>query len=167
MTDNLEQDDERIIWEGRTAWMDHAVLFVFLALAMVRAAVAGRAGEWGTMGLYAVAIAAFAGIAAWFHYGTKYRITSSRVQVLSGWTGRVRQDIPLKDISDVTIRFEPLNRWFDLGALELASRTTEAYCTIRGIPQVDHVQTQLIRWIRAHRNPWEPISVRGTPDHAR
>ncbi len=160
-------EQERVIWEGRTAWMDHAVLYLFLAMAMVRAAVAARAEEWFTAGLYVLAVTAFFGIAAWFHYSHVYRLTSRRVEIRSGWTGRVLQEFPLKDISDVTLRYELLNRWFDLGALELACRTTEQACTIRGIPQAEHVKDQLVRWIKAQRSPWEPITVRGTPDHAR
>lgn len=158
--------DERVIWQGRSSWMDHAVLFIFLAMAVVRSTVAVQAGQWTTAILYALALAFFFGIAAWFHYGRLYRITSARVQVRSGWTGAMLLELPLKDISDVTLRYELLNRWFELGVLDLASRTAEECCTIRGIPHPEVVKAQLERWIRAHRNPWEPIPARGTPDHA-
>lgn len=166
MSDAGRDEEERLVWEGRTSWMDHAVLFIFLAMAVVRALVAIRAGEWVPAGLYAAAIAFFLGIAAWFHYGRVYRLTSIRVQVRSGWNGRVLQEFHLKDISDVLLRYELLNRWFDLGTLELASRTTEDCCTIRGIPHPEEVKTQLDRWIRAQRAPWDPLPARGTPGHA-
>ncbi len=159
-------DQERVIWEGRTSWMDHAVLFVFLALALVRGLVAVRGGEWMVAVLYAMAIAAFLGIAAWFHYGRYYRLTSVRVQVRSGWNGRLLQELLLKDISDITLRYELLNRWFDLGTLELASRSTEECCTIRGIPHPEELKARLQRWIQAQRNPWASVPARGTPDHA-
>lgn len=168
MTDHLHSaTDERVIWEGHTSWMDHALLYLLMALAVVRAAVAARSGEWTAAILYATAVSGFLGVAAWFHYSVRYRLTSARVQLLSGRSGRVSHEMWLKDISDVAVKYEPLNRWFDLGALELASRTTEDCVTIRGIPQVQQVQAQLIRWIRVQRGPWEPVVLRGSDAAAR
>lgn len=166
MADTCSNEREHIIWEGRSAWMDHAVLYVFLAVGVVRAAVAAQQAQWPTVMLYGLMIACFLGIAAWFHYARVYRITSTRVLVRSGWTGRTIQELRLREITDVSLRYELLNRWFDLGALEIASRITEDCCSIRGIPDPETVKSGLDRWIRAQRSPWEPISARGTPDHA-
>lgn len=160
-------EEERVIWEGRTSWMDHALLYLLMAVALVRAAMAAQSGEWTAALLYAVAVSTFLGVAAWFHYSLRYRLTSTRVQILSGWSGQVSHEMWLKDISDVTLKYEPLNRWFDLGALELASRSTEDCYTIRGIPQPEQVQAQLLRWIRAHRSPWEPVVIRGADPTSR
>jgi hypothetical protein len=158
--------EEQVIWEGRTGWMDHAVLYIFLAAAVVRSAVALQGGQWTTALLYGLATAIFLGIAAWFHYGRIYRLSSTRVQVRSGWNGNILLEMSLKDISDVTLRYELLNRWFDLGVLEIASRTTEEMCTIRGIPYAEKVKTQLDRWIRVQRSQWEPLPAHGTADDA-
>ncbi|MFO0775306.1 MAG: PH domain-containing protein [Nitrospiraceae bacterium] len=162
-----DTDDEQVIWEGRTSWMDHALLYVLMSMAVVRGAVAVRAGDWSIALLYVVTVGTFMGLAAWFHYGTVYRVTTARVQVRSGWNGRVVTDIPLASISDVTLRYEPLNRWFDLGAVVLASRSTEDCCTIRGIPNAERVHAQLVRWIRARRGPWEPLTIHGVTDSSR
>ncbi len=166
MADSRPIEHEQVIWEGRSAWMDHAVLYVFLAVGVVRAAVAVQQAQWPTAMLYGFLIASFLGIAAWFHYGRVYRITSARVLIQSGWTGRTIQELRLSEITDVSLRYELLNRWFDLGALEIASRITEDCCTIRGVPDPEVVKSGLERWIRAQRSPWEPIPARGTPDHA-
>ncbi|GKS60247.1 hypothetical protein YTPLAS18_37740 [Nitrospira sp.] len=165
MTQTDSADQERVIWEGRAGWMDHAVLFVFLSVALVRAIVAGRAGDWTTVTLYAFTIAGFLGIAAWFHYGRFYRLTSVRVLIKSGWSDRVLHEMPLRDITDISIRYDLLNRWFDLGTVELASRSSEECCTIRGIPYPEDVKARLERWISAQRNPWEKRSAHGAADH--
>lgn len=166
MADTRSDEQEHVIWEGRSAWMDHAALYVFLAVGIVRAAVAVQQAQWPTAMLYGLMITCFLGIAAWFHYARVYRITSTRVLVRSGWNGRTIQELRLREITDVSLRYELLNRWFDLGALEIASRITEDCCTIRGVPEPHVVKSGLDRWIRAQRSPWEPIPARGTPDHA-
>jgi hypothetical protein len=39
---------ERVIWEGRSAWADQAILFVFMGAAALRLLVALRYGQWLT-----------------------------------------------------------------------------------------------------------------------
>jgi membrane protein YdbS with pleckstrin-like domain len=149
--------------------MDQAVLFIFVAAAAVRTAVALQAQHWVTAALYLSAIALFLGISSWFHYTHYYRITSSRILVYFGhfgWSRRLVKEFHLKDVTDIHIRYEPLNRWFDLGMLEVANRMTEDSVAVRGVSNPDKLKTQLDRWVRAQRNPWGPVPAQGTPDHA-
>lgn len=173
MNDDVPSQPERILWEGHTSWMDQAILFIFMAAAAVRAAVALQAHQWGTAALYCSAVGLFLGIAAWFHYAHYYRITSSRILVLFGpfahfgLNRRVVKEFHLKDVTDIYVRYELLNRWFDLGKLEITNRLTEDYLVIRGVPNPEDLKAQLDRWVRAQRNPWGPVPAQGTPDHAR
>src|SRR5919106_799339 len=47
---------ERVIWEGRAAWADQAILFLFMGAAGMRLFIALRYGQWLTAVLYALAI---------------------------------------------------------------------------------------------------------------
>ena len=173
MNAEVPSQSERVLWEGHTSWMDQAALFIFMSAAAVRTAVALQAQQWSTAALYFSAIALFLGIAAWFHYAHYYRITSSRILVLFGrfgpfgWNRRLVKEFHLKDVTDISVRYELLNRWFDLGRLEIANSLTEDYLAIRGVPNPEDLKTQLDRWVRAQRDPWGPVPAQGMPDHAR
>ncbi|MGE3151545.1 MAG: PH domain-containing protein [Nitrospiraceae bacterium] len=170
MNDNTPSQPERVLWEGHTSWMDQAVLFIFMAAAAVRTAVAIQAHHWGTASLYLFAVVLFLGIASWFHYAYYYRLTSSRIWVHFGHFGRNRRlvkEFLLKEVTDIHVRYELLNRWFDLGKLEIANSLTEEFLVVRGVPNPEELKTQLERWVRAQRNPWGPVPTQGTPDHAR
>ena len=43
---------ERVIWEGRSAWVDQAILFIFIGAAALRLLVAVRYGQWLTAGCH-------------------------------------------------------------------------------------------------------------------
>src|SRR5918993_3485500 len=97
---------ERIIWEGRSAWADQAVLFLFMAAAGLRLLVALRYGQWLTAVLYTFAIIFFLVIGAIFRYGVYYQISAQRIRILTGWL-RVRiRDIQLSHILSVNVKRE-------------------------------------------------------------
>ncbi|HJU05996.1 MAG TPA: PH domain-containing protein [Nitrospiraceae bacterium] len=149
---------ERVFWQGHPSWADHAVLFVFMAAAGVRAILAFRTGEWTTALLYVLAIGVFFGIAAAFHYGVFYQISSQRIRIASGFrTSRIRE-IMLDQIESITVKRELLNRWFDLGSLHVVPRDgregTDQSLVLKGVPDPDAIQRHIERmagWSRPSR----------------
>ena len=135
---------ERVLWEGYASWADHVVLFVFMGAAFLRAMLAVRASEWLTATLYLLAISFFLSIAALFHYTVYYQISSQRIRIASGlWAVRIRE-ILLGQVRSVTVRRELLNRWFDLGSLEIALRGEHPESVVlKGIPNPDRVKQQV------------------------
>lgn len=135
---------ERVLWEGYASWADHVVLFVFMGAAFLRALLAVRASEWLTATLYLLAISFFLSIAALFHYTVYYQISSQRIRIASGlWALRTRE-ILLSQVRSVTVRRELLNRWFDLGSLEIALREEPPDSVVlKGIPNPDRVKQQV------------------------
>ena len=135
---------ERVLWEGYASWADHVVLFVFMGAALVRAMLAVRASEWLTATLYLWAISFFLSIAALFHYTVYYQISSQRIRIASGlWAMRTRE-ILLDQVRCVTVRHERLNRWFDLGSLEITVRgEPQESVVLKGIPNPDRVKRQV------------------------
>ena len=135
---------ERVIWEGRSAWADQAILFIFMGAAGVRLLVAVRYGEWLTAILYMLAIAFFFSIGAIFRYAVYYQISAQRIRILTGlWRFHTR-DTPLSRIRSVTVKRELLNRWFDVGALEIETDEREgASILVKGVPEPDRVKRQI------------------------
>jgi len=136
---------ERVLWRGYASWADHALLFVFMAFALLRAAFAFRSGDWETVGLYALAIGVFFGISAWFHYGAFYQISSHRIRITSGLWGAQTRELPLSQIRSVAIRREILNRWFDLGSLVITPADEQPPLIIKGVPDPERLKRELDR----------------------
>jgi uncharacterized membrane protein YdbT with pleckstrin-like domain len=135
---------ERVIWEGRSAWADQAILFIFMGAAGVRLLVAVRYGEWLTAILYVLAIAFFFSIGAIFRYAVYYQISAQRIRILSGlWRLRIR-DIPLSRILSVNVKRELLNRWLNVGALEVELGEREGQSVLlKGVPDPDRIRRQI------------------------
>ena len=123
---------ERLLWRGHPSWWDHVLLFVMMAAAVLRALFAIRAEDYLTSGLYAGAIAVFLAIAGAFHYAVQYEITSRRIRIISAM-GRPVQDISFDAIHSIKVRRELLNRFFDVGALEIVPISSPVI-VLRGIP---------------------------------
>jgi uncharacterized membrane protein YdbT with pleckstrin-like domain len=140
---------ERVFWQGHPSWADHAVLFLFMAAALVRTGLAFRTGEWLTALLYVLAIGVFFGIAAAFHYNVYYQISSQRIRIATGlWTPSLH-DIPLDQIESMTVKRELLNRWFDLGSLHIVRRESrkgaDESLVLKGVPDPDTIKQHIDR----------------------
>lgn len=136
---------ERVIWEGRSAWVDQAILFIFIGAAALRLLVAIRYAQWLTAVLYTLAMVFFVAIGAVFRYSVYYQISALRIRILSGlWQCHIRE-IPLSRIRSVTVKRELLNRWFDVGALEIETDDREgASILLKGVPEPDRVKRQIV-----------------------
>jgi uncharacterized membrane protein YdbT with pleckstrin-like domain len=135
---------ERILWKGYASWADHALLFLFMALALIRAAFALQSGDWETALLYAMALSLFFGIAAAFHYAVFYQISAQRIRITTGFWNAQTREVPLGRVRSVGIRRELLNRWFNLGSLEIT--TDEQFpLIIKGVPDPEWLKRELDR----------------------
>ena len=149
---------ERVLWQGYPSWADHALLFLFMAVAGLRAALAFRSEEWQTATLYAETIVVFFLIAAAFHYGSFYQISSGRIRVASGLGGTQIREFPFDRIGSVIVRRELLNQWFNLGALHITPKEDQKETdsmVLKGIPDPDRLKQQIDR-LAGLREPTEP-----------
>ncbi|HET7057234.1 MAG TPA: PH domain-containing protein [Nitrospiraceae bacterium] len=136
---------ERVIWEGRSAWVDQAILFIFIGAAALRLLVAVRYGQWVTAVLYTFAMVFFVAIGAVFRYSVYYQISAQRVRILSGLRQCHIREIPLSRVRSVTVKRELLNRWFDVGALEIETDERDgASILVKGVPEPDRVKRQIV-----------------------
>jgi uncharacterized membrane protein YdbT with pleckstrin-like domain len=135
---------ERLIWEGRSAWADQAVLFIFMGAAALRLLVALQYGQWLTAILYTFAMIFFLAIGALFRYAVYYQISAQRIRILSGlWRLHIRE-IPLSRILSVNVKRELLNRWLNVGALEVELAEREGQSVLlKGVPDPDRIRRQI------------------------
>lgn len=138
------QPHERTIWEGYPSWLEHTILFLFMGAAGLRALLALRTAQGTVAILYAASMGVFFTIAAAFHYGAYYQITSHRVRILNGLSKRCSRDIPIEQIRAVDVRSELLSRWLGIGSLVLTcANPVDETVVLKGLPDPDRVRRQL------------------------
>ena len=154
MTRSPVEPHERIIWEGYPSWWEHVFLFLFMGAAGVRMLLALRTGQWTVAWLYLAATGVFFTIAAAFHYGAYYQITSLRIRMLNGISKRRGQEIPIDQVRSVAVRSEILNRWLGIGSLVVTGNEGAGDSTVlKGLPDPDRIKRHLDAVIRAHPAP--------------
>jgi uncharacterized membrane protein YdbT with pleckstrin-like domain len=136
---------ERVIWEGRSAWADQAILFIFIGAAGLRLLVAVRYGQWLTAVLYTFAMVFFVAIGAAFRYAVYYQIGAQRIRVISGLWHLHIDEIPLSRVRSVTVKRELLNRWLNVGALEIEIDDSERHpVLLKGVPEPERIKRQIV-----------------------
>ena len=138
-------DHERVIWQGRPAWADQAILFLFIGAAALRALVAIRYGQWMTTALYAFAMLFFLAIGAVFRYAVYYQISAQRIRIVSGWWRVRTQEIPLSRIRAVNVKRELFNRWLNVGSLEIETAEPDGQSILlKGVRDPDRIRRQVM-----------------------
>ena len=134
---------ERVIWEGRSAWADQAILFIFMGAAGLRLLLAVRYGQWLTAGLYAFAMVLFLAIGAVFRYAVYYQISAQRIRILTGWRRLRIREIPLSRVFSVNVKRELFNRWLNVGGLEIDLGERDQSVLLKGVPDPDRIRRQM------------------------
>jgi uncharacterized membrane protein YdbT with pleckstrin-like domain len=134
---------ERVIWEGRSAWADQAILFIFMGAAGLRLLLAVRYGQWLTAGLYAFAMVLFLAIGAVFRYAVYYQISAQRIRILTGWWRLRIREIPLSRVLSVNVKRELFNRWLNVGGLEIDLGERDQSVLLKGVPDPDRIRRQM------------------------
>ena len=134
---------ERLIWEGHPSWRDHALLFILIGAAGVRAVVAARSAEWSTAGLYVLAMAILFGIAAAFRYSVFYLITTHRIRIASGFGREHVEEFRRENLGRITIRSELWSGWLGIGSLVISPLDPSGERVLRGVPDPDRVLREL------------------------
>jgi uncharacterized membrane protein YdbT with pleckstrin-like domain len=134
---------ERVIWEGRSAWADQAILFIFMGAAGLRLLLAVRYGQWLTAGLYAFTMVLFLAIGAVFRYAVYYQISAQRIRILTGWRRLRIREIPLSRVFSVNVKRELFNRWLNVGGLEIDLGERDQSVLLKGVPDPDRIRRQM------------------------
>lgn len=72
-------------------------------------------------------------------------LSSQRIRIISGIWSEDTQDIPIDRIQSITVKLELLNRWFDIGLLEITSHRGDPSIVLKGLPEPDRLKRQIER----------------------
>ena len=133
---------ETVLWEGSAAWSQFIWLYLIVAMMMARAALLVRLGTSGWGGWLVGAIALL-GIAAALRRWGRYVVTTRRVRLRNGWTGRDIESIEHQDIGEVSIKQGPLADLMGIGTVVIQARQDDAVIQFRGVLDPEDVKQRI------------------------
>lgn len=73
----------------------------------------------------------------------QYSVTSYRVIVSNGCTGREIQTLPLDDLSEIVILRDPIAQFFNTGTIVLQSISGDSTLSLRGVRNPKVIKTRI------------------------
>ena len=148
MDEQVTFGKETILWEGYAARSQFIWLYMVVAMMMVRVALLVRSGMSG-WGSWLVGILALLGISAILRRWGRYVVTSRRVALRNGWTGRDIQSITFQDVREVSIKQGHLADLMGIGTVVIQSRQDDAAIQFRGVLDPEEVKARIhSAWVR-------------------
>ena len=124
------------------SWAHFTWLYFFSLMAALRALLFVRfeLEGWQTWFLGALLLlVAAAAVRRW----AENALTSTRVLLRSGYTGREIQSLPLDRIGEVTIKQGPIAGFFGIGTIVIRSRGGEMSVSLRGVKDPEIVKSRI------------------------
>jgi hypothetical protein len=137
---------ETVRWSAYPSWAHFTWLYCFSLLAGVRGLLALRGGMSGWEVWVGGAMALLL-CAAVLRRWAQYILTSQRVIVKNGYTGREIQALTFDDIADITVRQGPIAQFFDIGTLVFRSFSGDQILSLQGVsdPAVIKARIEALR----------------------
>ncbi|ULA67024.1 MAG: bPH2 domain-containing protein [Nitrospira sp.] len=133
---------ETILWEGYAAWSQFIWLYMVVAMMMVRVTLLVRSAMPGWGGWLAGAIALLGTAAALRRWG-RYVVTSKRVVLRNGWTGRDIQSIEHRELRELSIKQGPLAGLMGIGTLVIQPQGDDVAIQFRGVLDPEEVKERI------------------------
>ncbi|HET6675452.1 MAG TPA: PH domain-containing protein [Nitrospiraceae bacterium] len=133
---------EPVRWNAFPSWKQFSWLFLFGIIAGLRAFMLVWSGEAGWAVWAAGSATLFLIIAAlrnWAHYV----VTSSRVIVRNGYTGKDIETLRIDELGDLSIEQGPVGRVFDIGTIVLRDRSGAQTLLLRGVTEPNVIRTRI------------------------
>jgi len=142
----LETSREVLRWEAYPSWAQFTWLYFFSLMAGLRGGLflwLGVSGGKAWLGGAAILLVCAAFLRRW----ARYLLTSCRIIVQNGYTGREIQAVPINDIREVTIKQGPLARIMGIGTVVIRSAEGDREVALQGIrdPEVLQRRIQALR----------------------
>lgn len=142
MDEKATVEKEAVLWEGHAAWSQFIWLYLIVGIMMLRVALLVRSGMSGWSGWLVGAITLL-GIAAALRRWGRYVVTSRRVVLRNGWTGRDIQSIEHQGIREVSIKQGLLADLMGIGTVVIQSRQDDAAIQFRGLLDPEEVKQRI------------------------
>ena len=150
MDENATGEKEPILWEGAAAWSQFIWLYLIVGIMMLRVTLLVRSSPSGWSGWLVGAVTLLGTAAALRRWG-RYVVTSRRVVLRNGWTGRDIQSIACREIREISIKQGPLAELMGIGTVVIQSRQDDVVIQFRGVFDPEDV-TQRIQAALAGRS---------------
>lgn len=136
------RQDRKIVWESFPSWAQFSWLYLLSAVSALRGAMFFRFGvegwEMWMVGSGMLLLCAVL-VRRWAHY----ELTTERIIVRNGYTGREIQSIPLTDIREVTVHQGVVADFFGIGTLTISSASRDRVISLRGISDPEEVKIRI------------------------
>jgi membrane protein YdbS with pleckstrin-like domain len=150
MDENATGGKEPVLWEGSAAWSQFIWLYLIVGIMMLRVTLLVRSSLSGWSGWLVGAVTLLGTAAALRRWG-RYVVTSRRVVLRNGWTGRDIQSIAYREIREISIKQGPLADLMGIGTVVIQSRQDDVVIQFRGVLDPEDV-TQRIQAALAGRS---------------
>lgn len=148
MDEKATVENEAVLWEGYATRSQFIWLYMVVAMMMVRVTLLARSAMPGWGGWLAGAMALLGTAAALRRWG-RYVVTSRRVVLRNGWTGRDIQSIAHQELREVSIKQGPLAGLMGIGTLVIQPRGDDGAIQFRGVLDPEEVKARIhAAWVR-------------------
>ena len=149
---NEPGDPERILWEGYPSWGQFSWLYFFSLWTGLRGLILVRAGFSGWE-MWMVGAGMLLGLVVVLRYWAKYFLTSKRVVLRNGYSGKDIASVDFGMIKGVEVMQGPVARMLGIGTVVVWCQDSGRSLRFRGIKDSDVVETKL----RALLPPSSPV----------
>ena len=150
MDENATGEKEPVLWEGGAAWSQFIWLYLIVGIMMLRVTLLVRSSLSGWSGWLVGAVTLLGTAAALRRWG-RYVVTSRRIVLRNGWTGRDIQSIAYRELREISIKQGPLADLMGIGTVVIQSRQDDVAIQFRGVFDPEDV-TQRIQAALAGRS---------------
>jgi membrane protein YdbS with pleckstrin-like domain len=129
-------------WSAYPSWRQFAWLYFLSLVSVLRGWLFLRFGVSGGE-VWVAGAAILLVCAAILRHWTQYSLTSHRVIVRNGYTGREIHAMAISDIHEVTITQGPIAQFMGIGTLVLHSMSGDRLLSLRGISDPEVIKTRI------------------------
>ncbi|HNP60900.1 MAG TPA: PH domain-containing protein [Nitrospirales bacterium] len=147
-------DAERIIWEGYPSWGQFTWLYFFSLWTGFRGFFLLRVGLPGWE-MWFVGAGLLLGVVVVLRYWAKYLLTSKRVVLRNGYSGKDMANVEFGRFKSVEVMQGPVARVFGIGTLVVHCEGSGRSVRFRGIKDPEVIETKL----RALLPPSSPVLI--------
>jgi hypothetical protein len=138
----LSPSAEVEVYRSYPSWWYFTWLYLFSLMAGLRGLLLLQVGVEGAE-IWELVAVTFVAIAAIMRKWAETIVTSKRVLLRSGYTGREIQSLSLDKIGDMTVKQGPVDRFLDIGTIVLHSSRDDRSLLLRGVPHPGVLTTRL------------------------
>ncbi|MDR4495655.1 MAG: PH domain-containing protein [Nitrospirales bacterium] len=142
MAEEIEKIPERIIWQNYPSWSQFSWLYVFALWTGMRGLLLLRLNVEGWK-LWMGGVAILLGLVIALRYWAKYIVTTQRVLLKNGYSGKELESMEIRTIKKVELDQGPVAGFLGIGTVVVKEQGTDRSLRFRGVANPDVPMTKL------------------------